>query len=141
MAFYDSKSSTSKDRVNRIYSDLDLDFTRNPVTSDIVKLNDVDSVKRSVKNLIQTNHYERPFHPEIGSDIRGLLFENMTPLTALNLERKVIEVLVNFEPRAKIVDVIAQPQEDANRYHIQISFYVVGISTPVVVETYLTRLR
>ena len=141
MAFYDSKSSTSKDRVNRIYSDLDLDFTRNPVTSDIVKLNDVDSVKRSVKNLIQTNHYERPFHPEIGSDVRALLFENMTPLTALNLERKVIEVLVNFEPRAKIVDVIAQPQEDANRYHIQISFYVIGISTPIVVETYLQRLR
>ena len=141
MAIYDSKSSVSKERVNRIYSDLDLDFTRNPVTSDIVKLNDVDSVKRSVKNLIQTNHYERPFHPEIGSDIRGLLFENMTPLTALNLERKVIEVLTNFEPRAKIVNVIAQPQADANRYHIQISFYVVGISTPVVVETYLTRLR
>ena len=141
MAIYDSKSSVSKERVNRIYSDLDLVFTRNPVTSDIVKLNDVDSVKRSVKNLIQTNHYERPFHPEIGSDIRGLLFENMTPLTALNLERKVIEVLTNFEPRAKIVNVIAQPQEDANRYHIQISFYVVGISTPVVVETYLTRLR
>ena len=141
MAFYDSKSSTSKDRVNRIYSDLDLDFTRNPVTSDIVKLQDVDAVKRSVKNLIQTNHYERPFHPEIGSDVRALLFENMTPLTALNLERKVIEVLVNFEPRAKIVNVIAQPQEDANRYHIQISFYVIGISTPVVVETYLQRLR
>ena len=141
MAIYDSKSSVSKERVNRIYSDLDLDFTRNPVTSDIVKLNDVDSVKRSVKNLIQTNHYERPFHPEIGSDVRALLFENMTPLTALNLERKVIEVLTNFEPRAKIVNVIAQPQEDANRYHIQISFYVVGISTPVVVETYLTRLR
>ena len=141
MAFYDSKSSTSKDRVNRIYSDLDLDFTRNPVTSDIVKLQDVDAVKRSVKNLIQTNHYERPFHPEIGSDVRALLFENMTPLTALNLERKVIEVLVNFEPRAKIVDVIAQPQEDANRYHIQIRFYVIGISTPIVVETYLQRLR
>jgi len=141
MAFYDSTSLKNKDRVNRLYSDLDLDFTRNPVTSDIVKLQDVDAVKRSVKNLIQTNHYERPFHPEIGSDVRGLLFENMTPLTALNLERKVIEVLTNFEPRAKIVNVIAQPQEDANRYHIQISFYVVGISTPVVVETYLQRLR
>tara|TARA_B100000929_G_scaffold274793_1_gene248230 strand:+ start:580 stop:1005 length:426 start_codon:yes stop_codon:yes gene_type:complete len=141
MAIYDSKSSTSKDRVNRIYSDLDLDFTRNPVTSDVVKLQDVDAVKRSVKNLIQTNHYERPFHPEIGSDVRALLFENMTPLTALNLERKVVEVLVNFEPRARIVDVIAQPQEDANRYHIQISFYVVGIQTPIVVETYLQRLR
>ena len=141
MAIYDSKSSVSKERVNRIYSDLDLDFTRNPVTSDIVKLNDVDSVKRSVKNLIQTNHYERPFHPEIGSDIRGLLFENMTPLTALNLERKVQEVLVNFEPRAKVTSVVAEPNVDANSYHLQISFYVVGIQTPVVVETFLQRLR
>jgi phage baseplate assembly protein W len=141
MAFYDSKNSTNKKRVNRIYSDLDLDFTRNPVTSDVVGLSDVDAVKRSVKNLIQTNHYERAFHPEIGSDVRALLFENMTPLTALNLERKVIEVLVNFEPRAKIVNVIATPDIDSNRYHLQISFYVVGIQTPIVVETFLQRLR
>ena len=77
MASYDSSQSTSKKRVNRIYSDLDLDFTRNPVTSDVVKLTDVEAVKRSVKNLIQTNHYERPFHPEIGSDVRALLFENI----------------------------------------------------------------
>ena len=89
MAVYDSKSSTSTQRVNRIYKDLNLDFLRNPTTSDITKLEDVeDAVKRSVKNLIQTNHYERPFHPEIGSDVRALLFENMTPLTALNLKEK-----------------------------------------------------
>jgi len=141
MTFYDSKASTSKKRVNRIYSDLDLDFTRNPVTGDVVKLIDVDAVKRSVKNLIQTNHYERPFHPEIGSDVRALLFENMTPLTALNLERKVQEVLQNFEPRAKISSVVAEPIEDRNAYHLQVSFYVVGIQTPVVVETFLQRLR
>tara|TARA_B100000902_G_scaffold9712_1_gene12002 strand:- start:2327 stop:2752 length:426 start_codon:yes stop_codon:yes gene_type:complete len=141
MAFYDSKASTSKKRVNRIYSDLDLDFTRNPVTGDVVKLIDVDAVKRSVKNLIQTNHYERPFHPEIGSDVRALLFENMTPLTALNLERKVAEVLINFEPRASIESIVASPDIDANRYHLQISFYVVGIQSPIVVETFLQRLR
>ncbi len=141
MAFYDSKASTSKKRVNRIYSDLDLDFTRNPVTGDVVKLVDVDAVKRSVKNLIQTNHYERPFHPEIGSDVRALLFENMTPLTALNLERKVAEVLINFEPRASIESIVASPDMDANRYHLQISFYVVGIQSPIVVETFLQRLR
>ena len=141
MAFYDSKASTSKRRVNRIYSDLDLDFTRNPVTGDVVKLVDVDAVKRSVKNLIQTNHYERPFHPEIGSDVRALLFENMTPLTALNLERKVAEVLVNFEPRTSIESIVAAPDIDANRYHLQISFYVVGIQSPIIVETFLQRLR
>ena len=141
MASYDSSQSTIKKRVNRIYSDLDLDFTRNPVTSDVVKLTDVEAVKRSVKNLIQTNHYERPFHPEIGSDVRALLFENMTPLTALNLERKVVEVLVNFEPRAKIVDVRANADIDGNGYHLTISFYVVGIQTPITVETFLQRLR
>ena len=141
MASYDSSQSTSKKRVNRIYSDLDLDFTRNPVTNDVVKLTDVEAVKRSVKNLIQTNHYERPFHPEIGSDVRALLFENMTPLTALNLERKVVEVLVNFEPRAKIVDVRANADIDGNGYHLTISFYVVGIQTPITVETFLQRLR
>ena len=141
MASYDSSQSTSKKRGNRIYSDLDLDFTRNPVTSDVVKLTDVEAVKRSVKNLIQTNHYERPFHPEIGSDVRALLFENMTPLTALNLERKVAEVLVNFEPRASIESIVAAPDIDANRYHLQISFYVVGIQSPIIVETFLQRLR
>jgi len=141
MAVYDSKSSTSTQRVNRIYKDLNLDFLRNPTTSDVTKLEDVEAVKRSVKNLIQTNHYERPFHPEIGSDVRALLFENMTPLTALNLERKVQEVLTNFEPRAKITSVVAEPIEDKNSYHLQVSFYVVGIQTPVVVETFLQRLR
>ena len=141
MAVYDSKSSTSTQRVNRIYKDLNLDFLRNPTTSDVTKLEDVEAVKRSVKNLIQTNHYERPFHPEIGSDVRALLFENMTPLTALNLERKVVEVLVNFEPRAKIVDVRANADIDGNGYHLTISFYVVGIQTPITVETFLQRLR
>jgi len=141
MAVYDSKSSTSTQRVNRIYKDLNLDFLRNPTTSDVTKLEDVEAVKRSVKNLIQTNHYERPFHPEIGSDVRALLFENMTPLTALNLERKVAEVLINFEPRASIESIVASPDIDANRYHLQISFYVVGIQSPIVVETFLQRLR
>ena len=141
MAFYDSKASTSKKRVNRIYSDLDLDFTRNPVTGDVVKLIDVDAVKRSVKNLIQTNHYERPFHPEIGSDVRAMLFEPMTPLTALNLQRKVAEVLNNFEPRINLQQVLAKPDYDNNSYALRIMFYVIGVAGDVTVETMLERLR
>ena len=141
MANYDASVTNNSKRANRIYKDLDLNFGRNPITNDVNKLTDVEAVKRSVRNLINTNHYERPFHPEIGSDVRALLFENMTPLTALNLERKVQEVLQNFEPRAKISSVIAEPIEDRNAYHLQISFYVVGIQTPVVVETFLQRLR
>ena len=91
MASYDSSQSTSKKRVNRIYSDLDLDFTRNPVTSDVVKLTDVEAVKRSVRNLVNTNKGERPFHPEIGCGIRGLLFEPAGPLTSIAGEKGLIQ--------------------------------------------------
>ena len=131
----DSKRST------RIYKDLDLDFGRNTVTNDVNKLTDVEAVKRSVRNLINTNHFERPFHPEIGGNVRALLFENMTPLTALNLQRKIDEVLSNFEPRAKITQIIADPDIDRNGYRIEIRFYVIGIQNPIVVETFLERLR
>ena len=141
MAVYDSKSSTSTQRVNRIYKDLNLDFLRNPTTSDVTKLEDVEAVKRSVKNLIQTNHYERPFHPELGSDVRSMLFEPMTPLTALNLQRKVAEVLNNFEPRINLQQVLASPDLDKNSYALKILFYVVGSNQPVEVETFLERLR
>ena len=142
MAFYDSKASTSKKRVNRIYSDLDLDFTRNPVTGDVVKLVDVDAVKRSVKNLIQTNHYERPFHPEIGSDVRALLFENMTPIVGQIIARKVEDVIENFEPRARLVGVRAIPDLDRNAYELSIHFYVVNAPTELVdLSVMLERLR
>ena len=108
MANYDSKSSTSKDRVTRIYSDLDLDFMRNHTTSDLTKLEDVEAVKRSVKNLIQTNHYERPFHPEIGSDVRALLFENMTPQMSHLITKQIELLIANYEPRARVLQKIAE---------------------------------
>ena len=133
--------SNNSKRATRIYKDLDLDFGRNTVTNDVNKLTDVEAVKRSVRNLINTNHFERPFHPEIGGNIRALLFENMTPLTALNLQRKIEEVLSNFEPRAKITQIIADPDMDRNGYRLEIRFYVIGIQNPITVETFLERLR
>ena len=136
----DNISNKSK-RANRIYKDLDLDFGRNTVTNDVNKLTDVEAVKRSVRNLINTSHYDRPFHPEIGSSVRGLLFEPITPLTSLNLQRKVEEVLTNFEPRIRLVQVLSRPDADLNRYSLRISFYVIGTTLPVTVETFLERLR
>ena len=133
--------SNDSKRATRIYKDLDLDFGRNTVTNDVNKLTDVEEVKRSVRNLINTNHFERPFHPEIGGNVRALLFENMTPLTALNLQRKIEEVLSNFEPRAKITQIIADPDMDRNGYRLEIRFYVIGIQNPITVETFLERLR
>ena len=133
--------SNNSKRATRIYKDLDLDFGRNTVTNDVNKLTDVEAVKRSVRNLINTNHFERPFHPEIGGNVRALLFENMTPLTALNLQRKIEEVLNNFEPRAKITQILADPDIDRNGYRLEIKFYVIGIQNPIMVETFLERLR
>ena len=133
--------SNNSKRATRIYKDLDLDFGRNTVTNDVNKLTDVEAVKRSVRNLINTNHFERPFHPEIGGNIRALLFEPMTPLTALNLQRKVEEVLNNFEPRAKITQILADPDIERNDYRLEIKFYVIGIQNPITVETFLERLR
>tara|TARA_B100000212_G_scaffold310491_1_gene261578 strand:+ start:825 stop:1250 length:426 start_codon:yes stop_codon:yes gene_type:complete len=141
MPNYDASTTNNSKRATRIYKDLDLDFGRNPVTNDVNKLTDVEAVKRSVRNLINTNHYERPFHPEIGSGIRGLLFEPITPLTSLALQRKVEEVLINFEPRINLVQVLTQPDLDRNSYVVKIMFYVLGSSEPVEVETFLERIR
>jgi len=141
MANFDASVTNNSKRANRIYKDLDLDFGRNVVTSDVNKLTDVEAVKRSVRNLIQTNHFERPFHPEIGGNVRSMLFEPVSPLTALNLQRQVGEVLKNFEPRAKIIQILARPDLDRNAYNLRISFYVVGSPEPVTVETFLERLR
>ena len=141
MPNYDASATNNSKRATRIYKDLDLDFGRNPVTNDVNKLTDVEAVKRSVRNLINTKHYERPFHPEIGAGVRDLLFEPMTPLTAINLKRKVEEVLINFEPRINLVQILATPDEDRNSYHLRIMFYVVGVADPVTVDTFLERLR
>ena len=142
MPSYSSENlSNNSKRSTRIYKDLDLDFGRNTVTNDVNKLTDVESVKRSVRNLINTNHFERPFHPELGGNVRALLFEPMTPLTALNLQRKIEEVLKNFEPRANITQILADPDIDRNGYRLEIKFYVIGIQNPIVVETFLERLR
>ena len=141
MSNYDASTTNNSKRANRIYKDLDLNFGRNPITNDVNKLTDIEAVKRSVRNLINTNHYERPFHPEIGSDVRAMLFEPMTPLTALNLQRKVAEVLNNFEPRISLQQVLATPDIDRNSYNLRIMFYVVGVAGDVTVETMLERLR
>jgi phage baseplate assembly protein W len=125
----------------RVYSDLSLDLTLNPITKDVTILKDVEAVKRSVRNLVNTNHFERPFHPEIGGDVRALLFELVTPLTALQLERKIEEVLVNFEPRCKLNQVVVKDDMDSNGYRVFISFYVLNVPEPVTVETFLERLR
>ena len=141
MSNYDASTNNNSKRANRIYKDLDLNFGRNPITNDVNKLSDVEAVKRSVRNLINTNHYERPFHPEIGSNLRAMLFENITPQMNHIISKNIELLIKNYEPRCRLVQVNTQPMFDRNGYACQISFYVVNHPEPVQVETFLERLR
>ena len=141
MAQYDSATTNNSNRQNQKFSDIDLDFTRNTVTSDVAMVTDVVAVKRSVKNLVQTNFYERPFQPELGCGIRELLFENFTPMTKVFLERKIEEVLINYEPRVDLQNVQVDDDQDGNRLVVDIYFYVVGVPGPQQVQTFLQRVR
>jgi phage baseplate assembly protein W len=120
---------------------LNLGFQQNTATKDIQKLTDVEAVKRSVRNLINLNHYEKPFHPEIGSNLRAMLFENITPQMNHVISKQIDLLIRNFEPRCRLVQVNTQPMFDRNGYRAQISFYVVNHPEPVEVETFLERLR
>lgn len=140
MAYLDSPNKSKRSN-RQFFKDLDLDFTRNPITNDIKKIEDIDAIKRSVKNLVQTNFYERPFHPEIGCGVRELLFEPFTPITGIFLKRKIEEVITNFEPRVTLYDISIDQNDDKNRLDVKIYFYVRGVSEPVLVTTFLQRLR
>ena len=141
MSRYDATQSNESKRSTKIYKDLNLNFQANIATKDIQKITDVEAVKRSVRNLIQTNHYERPFHPEIGSNLRGMLFELMTPQMNHMITKQIELLIKNYEPRCKLVQINSRPDLDRNGYSIQISFYVQNHSEPVEIQSFLERLR
>ena len=142
MAQFDATTTNNSKRSARIYSDIDLFFGKKTSNDDIQSITDIKAVKRSVRNLVLTNHYERPFHPEIGSGVRDMLFENMTPITAQILSRKIEDVINNFEPRARLIGVTAIPLLDKNTYEVSIEFYVVNQPTELVDLTImLERVR
>ena len=141
-AHTDAQGQNDIARNVRQYTDLDLFFAKKATSKDISKVTDIQAVKRSIRNLVLTNHYEKPFHPEIGSGVRGIVFEPMTPLTAHILTRKIEDVIENFEPRARLISVRAQPNLDRNEYECTVQFYVVNAPTELVdLTVFLERLR
>ena len=139
---YSDGTHKGSNRAAQVYSDIDLFFGPKVGSKDISKLIDFTAVKRSVRNLVLTNFYEKPFHPEIGSGVRDILFEPMTPITAYILTMKIEEVIENFEPRARLVGVRATPNLDNNAYNVSIEFYVINAPTELVnMEVLLERLR
>ena len=132
-------SRQNEKRSSRVYKDLNLNFSINPVTSDVTTVTDVIAVKRSVRNLLLTNHYDRPFHPEIGSNIQNLLFQNFGPITGNQLSRAIEEMITNFEPRARVETVECYPISDTNSYDVRVYFYVENL--PAELQEFQTILE
>ena len=141
-AYKDAQAQNDISRNVRQYSDLDLFFGKKSSDSDVSKVTDIQAVKRSIRNLVLLNPYEKPFHPEIAGGVREMLFELMTPITAQIIAKQVENVINNFEPRAKLVGVRVQPNLDRNLYELTIEFYVVNAPTELVdMSVMLERLR
>ena len=123
------------------YVDLDLDFMPHPVTKDVVLKYDEEAVKRSIRNLILTNVFEKPFHPEIASDVTTLLFENYNPVIAIRLRNNIERMIRDYEPRVRLrsVNIISSP--DINALEVGILFQVTGFNTTTNLTFPLERIR
>jgi phage baseplate assembly protein W len=128
-------------QLQNLYSDLDLTFNRLPVTNDVAMSYDEQAVVRSVRSLLLTNFYERPFQPNLGSNLNTLLFEPVNNLTASMLSDEITNVIRNYEPRAKVNDIKVSPNADQNSFLATISFYVGNNTSPTAVNLFLQRSR
>ncbi len=123
------------------YSDLDLDFMPHPVTKDVMKKTGDEAIKRSVRNLLLTNFYDRPFQSHIGSNALKLLFENATPITENFLKNAILETLKIFEPRIRVQDLEVKFDNDNNGYNVKLYFTIVNRNEPAVITLFLERIR
>lgn len=123
------------------YRDLDLDFFAHPSTKDVQKKSGSEAIKRSVRNLIFTNFYDRPFQSYIGSDVRALLFENANPFTAVLLQDAIITCLRNFEPRVTVSNVVVTEDIDNHAYNARIEYVILNKELPVIQTIFLERIR
>jgi phage baseplate assembly protein W len=133
--------ATVTTQTTRQFKDLDLSFNIHPVKKDINKHVNEQAVINSLKNIILTNHYEKPFNPDYGSNIRALLFENIDSITAITLEREILQTIENFEPRVSVSKVTAVPDFDNNGYSIKLDFFIINLSNPITIQFLLQRVR
>jgi phage baseplate assembly protein W len=131
--------ATSKN--TKTFVDLDLSFKANPFTKDIYLKTDEEAVKTALKHLIQTKNFDRPFHPEIGTQVYSLLFENFSPAVRIALERTIRETIEKFETRVRIINIDVQETAQSNDLAINIVFALKNTDTPLTITTFLSRVR
>lgn len=125
----------------RIYKDIDFNFTQHPVTSDISKKVDVAAIVGSLRNLFHTNYYERPFRPDIGSNIRRYLFEPVDVITTFHIRQEIENVINNYEPRVTLKKVVVSANPDYHRYDATITFFIQNATQPITINIILERVR
>lgn len=125
----------------KIYSDIDFTFTKKPVTADVALSYDGQAVIRSVRNLLLTKHYDRPFNPGLGSNISAMLFEPVSPFTASSLESEIKTTIANYEPRVNLQTVKVVPNNDQNSYSVSLTFFLENATSPTTVTLLLERNR
>jgi phage baseplate assembly protein W len=125
----------------RDFKDLDLNFNIHPVRKDISKSIGPMAVVNSIKNLILTNHYEKPFQPDIGSNVRRLLFENLDNITATTIKDEIERTIVNYEPRATVKTINVTADYDKNGFKVYLEFFIVNQTAPIVINFLLERIR
>jgi len=124
----------------RTYKDLAFSMFANPMNGDIGKSTGAAAVKRAIVGILKTNFNERVFQPEFGSNIRALLFEPMNPITEQRIQIEVEEAVKRHEPRAQVIGVIVEGQEEQNRYVVKVLFNLSSESEPQELETYFERV-
>ena len=128
-------------RNTRTFTDLDLNFLAHPVTKDVTTKVDEQAIKASIRNLVLTSNYEKPFHPEIGSQIKSLLFEPATPMLPILIKKAIEYTIYNFEPRVNLINVDAVLSEDENSIDVTVEFVIINTSTPLALDLILYRTR
>jgi len=125
----------------RTFSDIDMDFMPNPITSDILKKTNESAIAQSIGNLLQTSHYERLFNPQIGCNLKRYLFEPIDNITTNNITEEITRTIVNYETRVQLLDVNVVPDYDNNGYNVSIKFIIRNDPQPITITFFLERVR
>lgn len=127
--------------IARKFSDLDLDFTKHPVTKDVSKKVNENAIATAIRNLLLTSHYERPFNPDLGSNLKKFLFEPIDNVTTSLIQDSIFETIKNYEPRVTVEEVVAAPNYDLQRYDVYVTFFVKNTVEPITISFFLERIR
>ena len=125
----------------RTFIDCDMDFLANPITKDILKKTNENSIAQAISNLLQTSHYERLFNANIGCNLKRHLFEPIDSISTNNIREEITQTINNYEPRVKLLDVTVTPNYDENGYTVSIKFFVINDPQPITITFFLERVR